>query len=291
MPEEAVVTRRGSIERREGIPYARHDDIELLGDLYLPQGPGPYPVVLAVSGGAWRFGRRGGLRHWGEYLARHEIAVFSIDYRQAIAGASFPQAARDVLAAAQFLAAEGERYGLDPRHLSLLGASAGAHLAALTALAGDSPPISGGYPADRYAGVRPNFRAFVGAYGIYDLSAHWQETRSGNAAAGEDVTERFLGCDPFEDPRLYATASPLRHVAYRRSSLRVFLTWGTDDRTVSPRQSETFQLALEQARFRVRTCPVVGAGHFWFSEDPVGDPRGFTAGVGPRIVRFLQQRE
>ena len=291
MPEEAVMTGPGSIERREGIPYARHDEIELLGDLYLPEGLGPHPIVLAVSGGAWRFGRRGGLRHWGEYLARHQIAVFSIDYRQAIASASFPQAARDVLAAAQFLTAEGERYGLDPRNLSLLGASAGAHLAALTALAGDSSPIFGGYPTDRYAGLRPNFRALVGAYGIYDLSAHWQDTRSGNAAAGEDLTERFLGCDPFEDPRLYALASPLRHVAYRRNSLRVFLTWGTSDMTVSPRQSETFRLALEQARFHVRTFPVVGAGHFWFSEDAVDDPRGFTAGVGPRIVRFLKRME
>ena len=74
-----------SIAREDGIVYARHDDLELAGDLYLPAGAGPHPIVLAVPGGAWRFGQRGGLRRWAEYLAAHGHAVFSIDYRQAFA--------------------------------------------------------------------------------------------------------------------------------------------------------------------------------------------------------------
>jgi acetyl esterase/lipase len=171
----------------------------------------------------------------------------------------------------------------------LLGASAGAHLAALVALAWDRAPLFGAYPADSYAALRPKFCSLIAAYGIYDLFAHWQDTRSNNAAAGEDITERFLGCSPFDDPQLYTFASPLRHISYRHNALKVFLTWGTHDTAVNPRQSEAFRLALEQARFFVRTCPVVGAGHFWFSEDPIDDPQGFTAAVGPRIVRFLER--
>ncbi len=284
-----MTTSEISVERRAGIVYARHDGVELSGDLYLPAGAGPHPILLAVPGGAWRGGRRAGLRHWGEYLARHGHAVFSIDYRQAIEAPSFPQAAQDVLAAAQFLSGEGARHGLDPDRLSLLGASAGAHLGALTALAGDLAPFFGAYPTDPHAAVRPRFRALIAAYGIYDLFAHWQETRQSNAAPGEDVTERFLGCDPYDDPERYTLASPLRHVAYRHNALKVLLVWGTHDVAVSPRQTESFRLALEQARFFVRACPVVGAGHFWFSEDPPDDPLGFTAAVGPRILRFLER--
>lgn len=278
-----------AIDRREGIIYAQHDGVALAGDLYLPAGTGAHPVILAVPGGAWRFGQRAGLRHWGEYLARQGYAVFSVDYRQAIEGPSFPFAVQDVLAAAQFLSGEGKRHGLDSSSLSLMGASAGAHLVALTALACESSPFFGAYPADRYCALRPKFDSLIAAYGIYDLFAHWQETRRYNAAPGEDVTERFLGRSPFEDPELYTLASPLRHVAYRHNALKVFLTWGTRDTVVSPTQSEAFQLALEQARFLVRTCPVVGAGHFWFSEDPIDDPHGFTAVVGPRLVRFLRR--
>ena len=277
------------IERREGIIYARHDDKELAGDLYLPDGAGPHPVILAVPGGAWRFGQRGGLRHWGEYLANLGYAVFSIDYRQAVDTSSFPQSVQDVLAAAQYLCGEGTRLDLDAARLGLLGASAGAHLAALAALADGSSPFVDAYPADPYCGLRPTFRALVAAYGVYDLYAHWQETRRGNAAPDEDITERFLGCSPYDDPQRYTLASPLRHVTYRRNALKVFLTWGTHDTAVSPSQSEGFQLALEQARFHVRTFRVLGAGHFWFSEDPIDDPTGFTAAVAPRIARFLRR--
>ncbi len=277
------------VERREGIVYARHDDKTLVGDLYLPAGSGLHPVILAVPGGAWRFGQRAGLRHWGEYLANLGYAVFSIDYRQAVGAPSFPHSVQDVLAAAQFLCGEGNHLGLDATRLGLLGASAGAHLAALAALADESSPFVDAYPADPYHGLRPTFGTLVAAYGVYDLYAHWQETRRGNAAADEDVTERFLGCSPYEDPQRYTLASPLRHVTYRRNALKVFLIWGTHDTAVSPGQSEAFQLALEQARFYVRTFRVLGAGHFWFSEDPIDDPTGFTAAVAPRIARFLQR--
>jgi acetyl esterase/lipase len=278
-----------SIARQDGIVYARHDDLELAGDLYLPAGAGPHPIVLAVPGGAWRFGQRSGLRRWAEYLAAHGHAVFSIDYRQAVRGPSFPHAAQDVLAAAQYLIGNGARHRLDPARLSLLGASAGAQLAALIALAADREPFFGAYPADAHAAIRPRFSALIAAYGIYDLFAHWQETRSANAASADDIVERFLGCSPFENPDWYTLASPLRHIVYRHSALKVFLTWGTRDTAVSPSQSEAFRVALEQARFFVRTCPVVGAGHYWFSEDPIDDPHGFTAVVAPRIVRFLER--
>jgi hypothetical protein len=34
---------------------------------------------------------------------------------------------------------------------------------------------------------------------------------------------------------------------------------------------------------------VAGAGHFWFSEDPLDDPQGFTITVASRIGRFLER--
>ena len=269
--------------------YAEHDGVELLGDLYCPRGAGPHPVLLAVPGGAWRFGQRSGLRHWAEFLAASGYAVFCIDYRQATAGKTFPQAAQDVRAAAQYICGVGAEYGLDTSRLGLLGASAGAHLAALVSLAGDRPPLVDAYPNDPYASLSPRFRVLIAAYGIYDLFTHWQATRVSNAAPGQDITERFMGCAPFDDPGLYVQASPIRHLSYKLNALKVMLIWGTHDTAVSPKQSESFLLALEQARFHVRACAVVGAGHHWFSEDPIDDPHGFTCTVAPRIARFLDR--
>jgi acetyl esterase/lipase len=258
----------------ETITFATHDGVELQGDLYRPAGPGPHPAVVALSGGAWRRGHRRDLAHWGEHLAGNGIAMFSIDYRRATTGKMFPEALADTRAGFGFLTTEAGRLGLDSSRVGLLGASAGAHLAALTALTAG-------------AGQRP--ACLVGVYGVYDLFAHWQECLDHNAAPGEGLVEKFLGGSPFDDQRLYFEASPLRHVTYAGNRLPVFLAWGDRDEAVPPSQSERFFDALRQARFAVRRCLVPGAGHFWFSEpgpDLAGSP---NATLAPTLLRFLRR--
>ena len=55
-----------------------------------------------------------------------------------------------------------------------MGDSAGAHLAALVALTGDSAPFAAGYSNDPYASVSTKAKVVVGVYGAYDLLAQWQ---------------------------------------------------------------------------------------------------------------------
>lgn len=263
--------------------YAMRAGGALAGDLHLPTGAGPHPVLLGIPGGGWRFGSRAGFSGWGAYFAAHGYAFFAIDHSRSIAGPCFPQAVQDVRAALRWLSDNGPRHAIDPQRIGIVGSSAGAHLGSLAALSGtvfDEPgavtPV-------------PPVRALALAYGVYDLHTHWQACLRENAVAGEDFTEAFLGCTPYDDPMLYAHASPIRHVRYSNNAIAVFLTWGTHDDAVSPAQSESFHQALLQARFLVRACPVVGAGHFWFSDDPIDDPKGFTAFVAPRILRFLDR--
>ena len=278
------------VKQQLGLSYATHDGVTLAGDLYLPAGADPHPVLVAVPGGAWRFGRRDALADWGAFLAERGFAVFCIDYRQATGGSVFPQAVQDVYAATQFVCGAAADLGLDAARLGLLGASAGGHLASLAALAGGDPPFFGAYPRDPHAALRPEIRALVSVYGIYDLPAHWRATRQSNAAPGEDITERFMGGTPYDDPLRYLQASPIHQVRYSRNALPVLLVWGMEVEAVNPKQSADFRLALEQARFKVRTCPVPGAGHFWFSDEPIDDARSHTAYVAPRILRFLQHQ-
>jgi acetyl esterase/lipase len=274
---------RQPVQIMRSLRYATHGDAVLMGDLFLPEGDGPHPILLAVPGGAWRYGSRAALAGWGAYLARHGFALFSIDHRRATAGRAYPEAAMDVRAALQFVTANAAAWNCDPDRLGLLGASAGAHLGSLATLGGslfDSPA---------FAGVTPSVRALVLVYGVYDLFTHWQACRAENAAAGWDFTERFIGCTPYDDPALYTQASPIRHLRYTTTNQAALVIWGTADNAVAPAQSEAFALALQQARFTVRTCPVVGATHYWFSDDPIDDPHGFTAVVAPRITRFLDR--
>jgi acetyl esterase/lipase len=266
----------------QSFTYADRDGVTLAADLHVPDGPGPHPVLLGIPGGGWRFGSRSAFAGWGTYLASHGYALFAIDHRRSTAGVCYPQAVQDVRAALRWLGANAENHGCDPQRIGIIGSSAGAHLGSLATLSGDlfDPP--------GLATPAPRVKALALAYGIYDLHTHWQACLRENAASGEDFTEAFLGCTPYDDPMLYVQASPIRHVRYN-TAVPVFLTWGTHDDAVSPTQSEAFFQALQQARFFVRACPVVGAGHFWFSDDPIDDAKGYSSFVAPRIVRFLER--
>lgn len=270
-----------------GLTYAVHDGVELKGDLYLPKGEGPHPVLVGIPGGGWRRGDRSGFRIWGEHLSDQGFAFFSIDHRRSAQGKMFPQNVQDVLAAVRFVARQAADYGLDPDAIGILGSSAGAHLGSMVALAGDKPMFAEAHPDEGAAA--PPIKALVAVYGPYDLYTHWQNDLRKNALPGEDYTERMLGCTPYDDPQIYVDASPLRQIRYVASALKTLIIWGTEDTEILPSQSQMFVDALRQARFFVRTLPVVGAGHFWFSEDAIEDPNGYNAALAPRIVRFLRQ--
>ncbi len=271
------------------LTYATHDGVALHADLHRPAGDGPFPVAIAISGGGWRVGSRGAMAGWGEYLARHGWATLAIDHRKSSGSKIFPEAVCDVVAAAQFAAGEAEALRLDPARIAMIGSSAGAHLCAMAALAGQSDEFAAEYPQDPHASLRPKVGAMVLAYGVYDLVAQWQHSRLTNATRGTGREEAFLGASPYDDPDLYHRASPLRRVTHATNHVKTLLLWGERDEAVPCSQSEQFALALGQAGHFVRRRVLPEAGHFWFTDDPIDDPHGYTIQVAAPVVRFLHQ--
>jgi len=273
----------GDVRTDPDLCYATHDGVALFGDLYRPPASRPSPVVISIPGGGWRVGSRVELADWSPYLARHGFAVFAIDHRRTTAGKMFPEAVHDVAGAMRFVQRNAEAWGVDPERLILMGSSAGAHLASLAALAGERFDPLAGSPG------LPKAAAMVLAYGVYDLVKQWQHGLVLNQPPGEDRQTRFLGATPYDDPDLYHLASPIRHVTYRRNQIKTLLIWGDHDEVVPCSQSLEFLAALQQARFPVTTCPVAGAGHFWFNQEPIGEPGSFSGFTAPRVLRFLQR--
>ena len=115
-----------SVTTHKGIAYANHDGVELAGDLYLPKGKKDVPALVAVHGGGWVQGVRTAFQYWGPYLAARGVAMFSISYRLATKGKTYPQAVQDVLAGVQFVRGKAGEFGIDPQRIGLMGASAGA---------------------------------------------------------------------------------------------------------------------------------------------------------------------
>jgi acetyl esterase/lipase len=275
------------VTTRNDIVFAEHDGVKLLGDLYSPKGLDKAPVLVAVHGGGWQVGSRKFYTNWGPYLAKAGYAVFAIEYRLMKPGVkTYPGAVYDTKAAVQYVRAKAGELGVDPERIGMIGDSAGGHLSALVALAGEEPLYSGEYKSDANASVSAKVKAVVGFYGVYDMQAQWQHDLL--ARPRDNIGEKFLGAAPHTNRQVFFDASPINYATVSRNSTRFLLIHGTDDDIVDPAtQSIAFLNALTQASFYVRRVIIPGAGHF-FVTDPVDDT-SFGGFAGPRVVRFLEE--
>lgn len=276
-------------ETRSGLTYCTHDSVALAGDLYLPKGAGPFPVLVGVHGGGWVQGVRGQFQHWGRYLAARGYALFAISYRLAKPGQkTYPHAVQDVLAAIQFVRANAKEFNLAPDRVGVFGHSAGGNIGALAALAGRNPPFANGYPQDPHAKENTEVKVFAGVYGVYDVAEMWLKYNI--QSPKQNNIELFLGASLPDNRQLYFDASPISHAISANNKVAVHLSVGTEDDLVDRRaNTDAFTLALKQAGFFVRTTILQGAPHYWGS-DPIDEPESFSGFLAPRLVRFLAER-
>jgi acetyl esterase/lipase len=280
----AVAKAQHEVVTRAGLEYAEHDGVKLTGDLYLPKGVAKAPVIVAVHGGGWQNGSPASYKYWGPYLAKNGYAMFAIKYRLGKPGV-YPRAVYDVKAAIQFVRAKAGELGVDPERIGLWGDSAGGHLIALTALAGDQ--FTSEYRNDPNAATPANVKAVVAFYGVYDMLAQWQHDQI--ARPRDQITEKFLGASPQQNRKVFFESSPMSYAIVDRTRTRFLLVHGTADDVVEPvSQSQAFLVALNQARIYVRRIIIPGAGHFWASDPFENQPTSYGATAAPRILRFLQ---
>ena len=118
------------------VPYAKASRAQKL-DIYLPEdGNGPFPVIVSIHGGAFKFGDKADnqLTPMLEGLKRG-YAVVSINYRLS-PEAIFPAQIYDVKAAVRWIKANARQYKINPDKIAAWGGSAGGHLSALLGTSG-----------------------------------------------------------------------------------------------------------------------------------------------------------
>lgn len=102
--------------------------------IYRPDSPSPHAVLISLHGGGWVRGSLDG-DEFRSHLMAHEsgCAVISVDYRLAPEH-PFPAALEDCLAVFAWAADNAASAGFDSERMGLAGDSAGANLAAATAI-------------------------------------------------------------------------------------------------------------------------------------------------------------
>ena len=282
------MSKQDNFENLRDIVYAIHDGVSLKAHLWRPAGVGPFPVLMTVHGGGWQTGGPDNYAQWGPWLAQHGLAMFSIGYRMSSATQKvYPQAVHDARAAVQYLKGKAESLKIDPARIALMGDSAGGHISALIALAGDHPQFAKGYPDDPFATESTKVRAVIGNYGVYDLLQQWSHDQA--VRARDHIVERFLGCAPMDNRQIYFEASPLSYAVRNAANVSFLLVHGDEDDVVDRVQTDAFHDALKLANIYSRKLIVPGAGHY-FTQYPFDEPSSYSAWLAPRIVRFLRER-
>lgn len=278
-----------NVEVRRNVEYGKHDGVALLGDLYQPAAPGKYPAMIGVHGGGWQGGSKSAYQFWGPWLAQRGYVFFAAGYRLVTPGKKmFPESAHDIRAAIQYLRSQGEALKIDSDRIGMMGNSAGGHLVALVALAGDHATFKGAaYMDDPYASVSTRVKAVVPVYGVFDMVQQWNHDVLNRPR--DNIVEKYLGVPPSENRKLYFDASPMSYATKDNAAISFFISHGTEDDIVDRSQSDNFMLALKQSGNYARHIVMQGSGHFWNS-DPIEEPGSIPGFLAPRVLRFLQDR-
>ncbi|MFN3621109.1 alpha/beta hydrolase [Sphingorhabdus sp.] len=202
-----------------GIAYG--DDMRQKLDIYTPaeKAGTPRPVLIFFHGGAWRDGERDGYGFLGRAFASRGFVTVVADYRKAPT-VRFPAFVEDTAAAVAWVHDNVAKHAGDANRIFVMGHSAGAHIAMMTAL--DPQWLAAN-------NLKPDIiKGVIGLAGPYDFLP--LTTESSKIALGQwpDLTET--------QPITYA----------RADAPPLLLLTGDKDTVVKPRNSKILSAKIEE---------------------------------------------
>jgi len=236
------------------------------------QGAGPFPAIVWIHGGGWRFGNLydGFGRDILEHGPKRGYVAVSINYRLTLdeddsGDPRFPWPAQiqDTRCALRWLSDHAADYGIDTHRIGLAGYSGGGHLALLTTEAPEHERWDGDFCNNKGP---IQVAATFSRSGPSDLSALWPETGD----LGREWAGYALNVSPDADVSairgVLDEASPLTYVD-SLDSTPLYLNQGLDDEMVPADTQGAFLEAVRAAGQPVEVLEFENQGHSWGGDE------------------------
>ncbi len=225
-------------------------DPNQFGELRLPAGKGPHPVVIVIHGGCWL--AEYDLRQIGPlaaHITRLGYATWSLEYRRVgNPGGGWPGTFTDIADGIDFLRDLAPTHDLDLQRVIAIGHSAGGHLALWAAARSKLPEDSALYRVDTLS-----LQGVIALAGVGDLTD--LETQKGCGQASQSL----MGGAPSEFPERYAQGSPQQLLPFQVPQI---LIHGRQDPIIALTASQNFYARARASGDPCRLVVLPNAGHF-----------------------------
>jgi len=220
------------------------------GNLRLPEGEGPHPVVALIHGGCWLSAYDiGHIGAAAQALADAGYAVWSIEYRRVgDPGGGWPGTYRDVGRALDHLRVIAPEHALDLERVVVAGHSAGGALALWSAA---RPRLS--VSSELYSPDPLPVRAVFALAPAADLEAIEMRDSCG------DVMNQLMGGSQVEKPWRYRSASPMQLVPI---GVPQTIVLGDHDTSWTPTGQSYVHRAIAVGEEHLRVIALPESGHF-----------------------------
>ncbi len=233
----------------------------LMARIYQPVGPGPFPAVLDLHGGAWTRKDRLAEEPMDRALASSGLLVVAIDLT--LAGeAPYPACVQDANHAVRWLKASAATWNGDASRLGVYGSSSGGHVAELLAMRPHDP---------RYGAI-----PLAGAPDI-DATVAWVAMRSppSNTLARYENAQRRQNESMIQSNKTFFSPWEAIHEGNPQEILErgekvalvpFLIMQGALDDNVLPAMQEKFVEAYRAACGSCDYCLFENATHEWVAE-------------------------
>jgi acetyl esterase/lipase len=254
--------RRSFDVRWDDVEYRHDGSKSWLARVYQPQGPGPFPALIEIHGGAWNHNDRTQNQPLDEAIAASGIVVAAIDFR--LGGeAPYPASIADVNYGTRWLKAHARDFNATPEALGGLGLSSGGHMIMLSAMRPRDPRYAE-LQLDGGADVDASLAYVMMGWPVLDPYARYHH------AKGQGKSEMLRSHhNYFGDEAGMQEANP-QQILERGESVELppaLLFQGADDDVLSPRTAEKFVEAYGKAGGIIELALFPRAGH-GYSRDP-----------------------